>query len=504
MNPPRYVCIHGHFYQPPRENPWLEAVEIQDSAAPYHDWNERITRECYAPNTRSRLVEGQGKIINLLYNYAWMSFNFGPTLLAWMEQAAPDVLRGLVEADRISRQRHRGHGNALAQVYNHMILPLAAEQDKRTQVLWGIAAFRKHFGRAPEGMWLAETAADSASLEALASAGIKFTILAPRQARRWRRLGERNWIENTGGIDPSRAYLCRLPSGRSLTLFFYDGLIAQQVAFERLLQSGEKFLARLFQGFDSSRTHAQLLHIATDGESYGHHHPFGDMALAYALDRLRQHPDVRLSNYGDYLELHPPEWEVEIWENSSWSCSHGVERWRADCGFKTRSDWHQQYCTARTRLSPAAAGRPACLSSSPWRRSSAAVGEKGLLEGVVIDAAKCLHARSKVNWAYSDNKVFAYVNSSSTWPAVRFPKAGRPCTATTLPTPNGVSSHRSSPTATITAARAARGTTIASSSKSCTRRHEAQAQRQTKSTAYLLLASGQSLHHNPPYDAPPT
>jgi alpha-amylase/alpha-mannosidase (GH57 family) len=192
----------------------LEAVEIQDSAAPYHDWNERITRECYAPNTRSRLVDGQGKIINLLNNYAWMSFNFGPTLLAWMEQAAPDVLRGLVEADRVSRQRHRGHGNALAQVYNHMILPLAAEQDKRTQALWSSADFRKHFGRDPEGMWLAETAADSASLEALASAGIKFTFLAPRQARRWRRLGERNWIENTGGIDPSRAYLWRQQPGR--------------------------------------------------------------------------------------------------------------------------------------------------------------------------------------------------------------------------------------------------------------------------------------------------
>lgn len=341
--PPRYLCIHGHFYQPPRENPWLEAIEVQDSAAPDHDWNERITRECYAPNMRSRLLDGDGRIANLLNNYAWISFNFGPTLLSWLEENVPDVLRGLQEADRASRQRCGGHGNALAQAYNHVIMPLAGDRDKKTQVLWGIADFRRRFDRDPEGMWLPEAAADTASLEALAAAGIKFTILAPNQARRWRLLGDPEWTELPGGIDPFRAYLCRLPSGRSISLFFYDGIISRQVAFERLLDSGERFLDRLLQGFDEDRTHAQLMHIATDGESYGHHHPFGDMALAYALDRLRQSPELKLTNYGEFLELHPPEWEVEIHENSSWSCAHGVERWRSDCGCKMRGDWQQQW-----------------------------------------------------------------------------------------------------------------------------------------------------------------
>jgi hypothetical protein len=343
MGKPRYVCIHGHFYQPPRENPWLEAVEVQDSARPYHDWNERITRECYAPNTRSRLVDPEGKIANLLNNYAWMSFNFGPTLLSWLEEGAPDVLQGIIEGDRISRERHRGHGNALAQVYNHVIMPLAGQRDKRTQVTWGIADFRRRFGREPEGLWLAETAVDLATLEVLAEAKIRFTILAPHQARRWRKRGESAWPESPGGIDPSRAYSCQLPSGKSIALFFYDGIVSREVAFERLLDRGEKFLERLLEGFNDARTHPELVHIATDGESYGHHHAFGDMALAYVLDRLRQHPEIRLTNYGEFLELHPPEWEVEINENTSWSCSHGVERWRSDCGCRMRGDWNQKW-----------------------------------------------------------------------------------------------------------------------------------------------------------------
>jgi alpha-amylase/alpha-mannosidase (GH57 family) len=343
MPHPRYICIHGHFYQPPRENPWLGVVEVQDSAAPFHDWNERITHESYAPNTRARLLDERGRIINILNNYAWMSFNFGPTLLQWMADAEPDVLRNIVEADRISRERRGGHGNALAQVYNHMIMPLASDGDKRTQVLWGVADFRYRFGRDPEGMWLAETAVNLATLEALAAAGIRFTVLAPRQAKRWRRIGEKAWVENGHGIDPSQAYVCRLPSGRSIAIFFYDGIISQQVAFERLLDRGERFLSRLFGGFDSHRDHPQLMHIATDGESYGHHHAHGDMALAYVLERLSKDPNVRLTNYGEFLELHPPRWEVELHENSSWSCAHGVERWRSDCGCKMRGDWHQKW-----------------------------------------------------------------------------------------------------------------------------------------------------------------
>src|SRR5271157_4568582 len=343
MRHPRYICIHGHFYQPPRENPWLGVVEVQDSAAPFHDWNERITHECYAPNTRARLLDGQGRIINLLNNYAWISFNFGPTLLQWMADTSPEVLRGIVEADRLSQERRGGHGNALAQTYNHMILPLASPRDQRTQVRWGVADFRHRFGRDPEGMWLAETAVDTESLEVLAEAGIHFTILAPPQARRWRKIGEKSWTEIDGGIDPSRAYLSRLPSGRSIVLFFYDGIVSQKVAFERLLDHGDRFLERLYQGFDASREHPQLMHIATDGESYGHHHAHGDMALAYVLQKLSGDSQVRLTNYGEFLELHPPDWEVEIHENSSWSCVHGVERWRADCGCKMRGDWQQKW-----------------------------------------------------------------------------------------------------------------------------------------------------------------
>jgi hypothetical protein len=341
-NHPRYICIHGHFYQPPRENPWLGSVEIQDSAAPFHDWNGRIAHESYAPNARARILDERGRIVNILNNYAWMSFNFGPTLLHWMAGARPEVMERIVEADRLSRERRGGHGNAMAQAYNHMIMPLATERDRKTQVLWGVEDFRRRFGRDPEGMWVAETAVDVPTLEALAEAGVKFTVLAPSQARRWRREGDKAWTEQ-GGVDPSRAYVQRLPSGRSIALFFYDGIVSQQVAFERLLDDGEKFLGRLRGGFDADRRHAQLMHIATDGESYGHHHPHGDMALAYTLDRLSNDPDVRLTNYGEFLELHPPEWEVEIHENSSWSCAHGVERWRSDCGCKTRGDWHQRW-----------------------------------------------------------------------------------------------------------------------------------------------------------------
>ena len=340
---PRYLCIHGHFYQPPRENPWLEAVEIQDSAAPYHDWNDRITRECYAPNSRARIVDSSGKIISLLNNYAWMSFNFGPTLLDWMAEAAPDVLRNIIEGDRLSCLRRNGHGNALAQVYNHVIMPLASDRDKETQVHWGITEFTRHFGRHPEGMWLAETAADIATLEALASAAIRFTDAGPASGQTLAAgSGTEEW-ENNGGIDPSRAYLCKLPSGKSICLFFYDGNISQQVAFERLLDSGDKFRGRLMQGFDDSRQHPQLMHIATDGESYGHHHAHGDMALAYVLNQVNQSYDIRLTNYGEFLEMHLPQWEVEIYDNSSWSCVHGIERWRSNCGCNTGRGWQQEW-----------------------------------------------------------------------------------------------------------------------------------------------------------------
>ncbi|MGH7545416.1 MAG: DUF3536 domain-containing protein, partial [Gemmatimonadota bacterium] len=208
----RYVCIHGHFYQPPRENPWLEAIELQDSAYPYHDWNERITAECYEPNAAARILDGEGWITRIVNNYSKISFNVGPTLLSWMQTKAPEVYRAILDADRVSRERFSGHGSAIAQVYNHMILPLANRADKETQILWGIADFESRFGHFPEGMWLPETAVDLESLELAAELGIRFTILAPHQAARVRRIGARSWDDTNGGVDPTMPYDLRLPS----------------------------------------------------------------------------------------------------------------------------------------------------------------------------------------------------------------------------------------------------------------------------------------------------
>ncbi|MFZ7112706.1 MAG: DUF3536 domain-containing protein [Desulfatiglandales bacterium] len=329
----RYICIHGHFYQPPRENPWIEAVDLQDSAYPYHDWNRRVTAECYAPNAKSRILDDRNRIVEIVNNYAKISFNFGPTLLAWMEENAPLVYEAVLEADKQSRERFSGHGSALAQAYNHMILPLANRRDKITQILWGMRDFTHRFQRRPEGMWLPETAVDLETLEILANQGVAFTILAQHQAARIRPLGEKTWEDMKGGkIDPTRAYQISLPSGDTMALFFYDGAISRAVAFEKLLSSGENFVQRLLGGFSDGRTWPQLLHVATDGESYGHHHRFGDMALAYALKHIETKNLARLTNYGQYLEEHPPTHEVEIQENTSWSCAHGVERWRSDCG----------------------------------------------------------------------------------------------------------------------------------------------------------------------------
>jgi len=344
----RYICIHGHFYQPPRENPWLEAIELQDSAYPYHDWNDRITAECYAPNSVARIVDSSNRIIKLINNYARISFNFGPTLLIWLEDHAPDVYAAILDADRDSQQRFSGHGSALAQVYNHVIMPLASSRDRKTQIRWGIGDFIKRFRRAPEGMWLAETAVDLETLELLAEEDIRFVILAPHQAARFRPVGERQWnVVNGEAIDPSRAYRQVLPSGRTIALFFYDGPIARAVAFEGVLSQGERFVDKLMGGFADGRDWPQLVHIATDGESYGHHHRFGDMALAYALEQIETKQLARLTNYGEFLEKYPPAFEVEIADRSSWSCAHGIDRWWSDCGCNSGAhpDWNQKWRT---------------------------------------------------------------------------------------------------------------------------------------------------------------
>ncbi|MHB1937887.1 MAG: DUF3536 domain-containing protein [Acidobacteriaceae bacterium] len=350
--PQRFVCVHGHFYQPPRENAWLEAIEVQDSAAPYHDWNARIDHECYAANGNSRILNIQNKIVRIVNNYSRISFNFGPTLLAWMEKSAPLSYRKILDADRISMERFGGHGSAIAQVYNHIILPLAATQDRIVQIRWGIADFEYRFGRKPEGMWLSETAVDLESLDLLARHGIRFTILAPHQCARVREIATEDdpeapsWLETpNASVDPTRPYLVRTYEGRSIAVFFYDGPTSRAIAFEGLLNNGGDLAKRLLGGYRANGQDAQLVHIATDGESYGHHHRHGDMALAYALQTIEQSGDVQLTNYGQFLERFPPTSEAEIREDSSWSCNHGVERWRSDCGCNTgqHPDWDQKW-----------------------------------------------------------------------------------------------------------------------------------------------------------------
>jgi len=343
----RYVCIHCHFYQPPRENPWLEAIELQDSAYPFHDWNERIAAECYGPNAFSRLLAGDGRIEKIVNNYSRISFNFGPTLLSWMEEKSPVLYDAILEGDRESRKEFSGHGSALAQGYNHIILPLANARDKATQVRWGVRDFERRFGRRPEGLWLPETAADVLTLEVLAAEGIRFTILAPRQAAKARKKGSRDWRDvSNGRIDPAMPYELRLPSGRTICVFFYDGPVSQAVAFERLLDNGEFLANRLRGAFSDQRPGPQqLVHIATDGETYGHHHRHGEMALSHALRLLDADPSVQLINYGAYLERFPPTHDVRIFDNSSWSCVHGVERWRSNCGCNSggRPGWSQEW-----------------------------------------------------------------------------------------------------------------------------------------------------------------
>ena len=370
----RYLCVHGHFYQPPRENPWLETIEVQESAAPFHDWNERITSECYAPNGASRITNKQNQIVRIVNNYARMSFNFGPTLLSWLEDFAPRTYRMILDADEASAERYGGHGSALAQVYNHIIMPLASERDARTQIRWGIADFEHRFGRKPEGMWLAETAVNRAVLDLLAQEGIKFTILAPHQCARVRPLAASEALKGTGfspsedtlkdqgalasegtapwqetpnaTVDTTHPYRIPLHDGRSIAVFFYDGPGSRAIAFEGVLNDGEQFARRLLAGLhnDKPADMPQLSHVATDGESYGHHHKYGEMALSYALHWIEQHNLAQLTNYGEFLDRFPPQWEAEVVEDTSWSCAHGVERWRSNCGCNSgHTSWEQQW-----------------------------------------------------------------------------------------------------------------------------------------------------------------
>lgn len=343
-----FLTIHGHFYQPPRENPWLESVELQDSASPFHDWNERINNECYNPNSVSKIVDNRNKILDVVNNYESISFNFGPTLLSWMEEYAPLAYERVIKADIESVQERDGHGNAIAQVYNHMIMPLANTEDKQTQVIWGIRDFETRFGRRPEGMWLAETAVDDESLRVLVENGIKYTILSPYQALKFKKIDDKEWTDvSWGNIDPACAYRYYIKSapGKYIDLFFYDGAISKSVAFDEILKDGNKFVRRLKEGISEKRSYSQLVNIATDGESYGHHTKFGDMALSYVLKVRAKEEGFTVVNYAQYLEKYPSQMEVDIKQASSWSCFHGVGRWKEDCGCSTggHPGWNQKW-----------------------------------------------------------------------------------------------------------------------------------------------------------------
>lgn len=343
-----FLTIHGHFYQPPRENPWLEAIELQDSALPFHDWNERINKECYNPNSISKIVDNRNRILDVVNNYEHMSFNFGPTLLSWMEHFAPLTYERIIKADIESVSEHSGHGNAMAQVYNHIIMPLANENDKQTQIKWGIRDFEHRFGRKPEGMWLAETAVDDETLKFLEENGIKFTVLSPYQALKFRQEGDKDWQDvSWGNIDPARSYRYYIKSapGKFIDLFFYDGAISRSVAFDELLKDGNKFIKRLKEGISDCRDYPQLINIATDGESYGHHTKFGDMALSYVLKIRAKDEGFKITNYAEYLDKYRSNCEVDIKQASSWSCFHGVGRWKEDCGCSTggHPGWNQKW-----------------------------------------------------------------------------------------------------------------------------------------------------------------
>lgn len=344
MSRQSYVCIHGHWYQPPRENPFTGEVGAQPSAAPFANWNERITAECYQPNTRAVILGEDGSVERRLNNFEFVSSDWGPTLLDWLEDHEPETYRRIIEADAVSMRRFEGHGTAVAHTYNHTILPLSNRRDKRTQILWGMADFRHRFGRDPEGMWLPETAVDLGSLELMADAGIRYTILSPYQAASV--LEEGKWTNVVGGfIDTRVPYTVQLFGGKSITAFFYNGPLSQEIAFNGVLDDGAILAKRLVQALGEPNGEAHLSHVATDGETYGHHHRHGEMALARSIQDLETDSSVVLTNYGEFLAKHPPTRVVRVIEGTSWSCAHGVDRWRADCGCHTgqHPQWDQEW-----------------------------------------------------------------------------------------------------------------------------------------------------------------
>lgn len=354
----KWLVVHGHFYQPPRENPWLNCIEEQSSAAPQHDWNERIYAQCYRPNGFSRLLDDKGMIAGIHNNYSRMSFNFGPTLLSWLEQHHPVTTNRIVEADRQSAAANDGHGNAIAQVYNHMIMPLASRRDQITQIRWAKYAFKRSFGRNPEGIWLAETAINMETVQCLIEEKITFVVLSPNQAEAFRSLtiGHAPWTQTSSQmLDTRRPYriFARNPAGKKvgghLDVFFFDEGLSKEVSFSDMLQDAHTFGSRVNACYTDDSEDNQLVVLATDGETFGHHKPFGDMCLAYFFTHVAPDLAIQPVNFGHYLALYQPKFEVILknanGEGTAWSCSHGVGRWARDCGCKTGGEeqWTQTW-----------------------------------------------------------------------------------------------------------------------------------------------------------------
>jgi alpha-amylase/alpha-mannosidase (GH57 family) len=396
--PRRFVIIHGHFYQPPRENPWFDRIERQVSAAPYHDWNECVYDQCYRPNAFSRLLDPKGMIVDIHNNYENLSFNFGPTLFSWLLCTHPKIAQRIIDADRESIKKMSGHGNAIGQVYNHSIMPLSSRRDQLTQIRWAKAFFRKHFGRDTEGLWLAETAINMETVRCLIEEGIRFVILSPSQAESIRPLdGSRGWSAAAGGIDTRRPYRI-FPTTRDggllpgyLDVFFFDESLSRETSFGDVLDDARRFAARIRSCFDERSREDAAVVLATDGETFGHHKPLSDMCLAYFFCKVAPAMNLTPVNFGWYLETHQPAWEVTLrdafGEGTAWSCSHGVGRWTRDCGCKTggQASWKQEWRTPlrvalsmlHKRIDEAYETTLAPLFADPWtlRDSYPAIAE---------------------------------------------------------------------------------------------------------------------------------
>ncbi len=339
------LIIHGHFYQPPREHPWTEKIPEQPTAKPFHNWNDRIHKECYEANTNSPYLKGDGTVLKRFNNYEYISFNFGPTLLNWMKTYHPKDFAAIIQGDKNSIKR-TGHGNAIAQAYNHTILPLATKQDKECQILWGIEHFTNTFGRAPESMWLPETAINEETIDLLLESGISYVILSPWQAKSYIQEDGTSILLNGGAIPSFEPYEIEGSKG-SISAMFYHPDLASEISFGGILHSADVLYQRILS---IGKNQQGVVHTATDGEIYGHHFRLGNMCLSALIEKIEHSDHLEMTNYGAYLAKNKPTKKAillpgEDERGTSWSCAHGVSRWYKDCGCSTggQDGWNQEW-----------------------------------------------------------------------------------------------------------------------------------------------------------------